>query len=247
MKKTAIVTGGSSGIGRACVYKFLEAGYSVCNLDLAPYKPDYFIDKGEYHFISTDVSQSDSVLAAFEQIDTVFNSLDILVNSAGIQHYGTVTDTLEEEWDRVMDINLKGSFLTSKYALQRMNQGVIVQIASVQSLHSQSNVAAYTTSKSGLLGLTRSIAIDFAPKIRCVAVCPGSVDTEMLRHSAALSGNEESFFNELEQMHLSMRIAQPEEIASLVEYLTKDEASFITGQAIRIDGGLGVALSGSVD
>jgi len=243
MQKTVIVSGGSSGIGQACVHNFLESGFLVFNLDINPYE----LDKAEYHFISTDVSQSESVRSAFEKIDSIASSVDILVNCAGVQHYGTVTTTEEEEWDRVMGINLKGAYLTSKFAIERMKKGVVIQMASVQSLHSQKNVAPYTTSKSGLLGLTRSIAVDFAPHIRSVAVCPGSVDTGMLRESARLSGNEESFFGALDQMHLSNRIAKPEEIASLVEYLTKDEASFITGQAIRIDGGLGVALAGSVD
>jgi NAD(P)-dependent dehydrogenase (short-subunit alcohol dehydrogenase family) len=110
--------------------------------------------------------------------------VDVLVNNAGINRYATVTETTEAEWDLVMNVNLKSAFLAAKYAIpsmQKKGSGVVVNISSVQAFVSQSQVAAYTTSKTAMLGLTRSIAVDYGPAIRCVAVCPGSINTPMLR------------------------------------------------------------------
>jgi NAD(P)-dependent dehydrogenase (short-subunit alcohol dehydrogenase family) len=200
-------------------------------------------------FIRCDVSRNDEVQRAFERARVVFEPPDILVNNAGIQHYGTVTSTPEEEWDRVMAVNLKSAYLCAKYALpgiQEKGAGLVINMASVQSFHSQPNVAPYTTSKAALLGLTRSIAVDFAPEIRCVAVCPGTVDTPMVQWTAEQTGDAEALYEEVAQMHLLKRIGKPDEVAGLIAYLCSEEASFFTGQAIRIDGGLGVALGGSV-
>jgi NAD(P)-dependent dehydrogenase (short-subunit alcohol dehydrogenase family) len=110
---------------------------------------------------------------------------------------------------------------------------------------SQPKVAAYTTAKTAILGLTRSIAVDYSPFIRCVAVCPGTIDTPMLRDSFALSPNPHEVLQECIDMHLAKRIGTPDEVAGLVMYLSDDKASFITGQAIRIDGGLGITIPGS--
>jgi NAD(P)-dependent dehydrogenase (short-subunit alcohol dehydrogenase family) len=118
-------------------------------------------------------------------------------------------------------------------------------MASVQSFLSQERVAAYTTSKSALLGLTRSIAVDYAPKIRCVAVCPGTVDTPMLRDAIQLSPDPDAILKECYDMHPMQRIGTPEEVAELVMFLCSDKAGFITGQPIRIDGGLGLSIGGS--
>jgi len=148
----------------------------------------------------------------------------------------------------VMNVNLKSLFLCSKYALPFMMQqskGVIINIASVQAFVSQQKVAPYTTAKTAILGLTRSIAVDYAPHIRCVAVCPGTIDTPMLRDSIALSPDPDEVMQECIDMHLTKRIGTPEEVAGLVLYLCDDKAAFITGQAIRIDGGLGITIQGS--
>lgn len=123
--------------------------------------------------------------------------------------------------------------------------GVIVNIASVQSFVSQGNVAAYTTAKTAILGLTRSIAVDYSPKIRCVAVCPGTIDTPMLREAIALSPDPEEVLQESIDMHLTKRIGTPDEVAGLIAFLCSEQAGFITGQAIRIDGGIGITIPGS--
>jgi NAD(P)-dependent dehydrogenase (short-subunit alcohol dehydrogenase family) len=147
-----------------------------------------------------------------------------------------------------MNVNVKGLFLAAKHAIpwmQRKGRGVVVNVASVQAFVSQKNVAAYTTAKSAILGLTRSIAVDYSPDIRSVAVCPGTIDTPMLRESFALSPDPEEVMRECAEMHPAGRIGTPEEVAALILFLAGDKASFITGQAFRIDGGLGITIGGS--
>lgn len=244
--KTVVITGGAKGIGAATAKIFFDAGANVVILDVAPDTSGIQDDK--WFFIHCDVSAETQVQSAFQQVSQRFQSVDFLVNNAGIQRYGTVTETTVEEWDLVMNVNLKSFFLCSKYALplmQEKNAGVIINVASVQAFLSQQNVAAYTTAKSAILGLTRSIAVDYAPGIRCVAVCPGTIDTPMLRDSIALSPDPDEVMQECIDMHLTKRIGTPDEVANLIFYLCDDKAAFITGQAIRIDGGLGITIQGS--
>jgi NAD(P)-dependent dehydrogenase (short-subunit alcohol dehydrogenase family) len=244
--KTVVVTGAVKGIGAACARLFYANGANVVLLDIT--KGDAGISEGRWLFIHCNVSIESEVQAAFEQIHQQFKQVDILVNNAGIQRYGTVTDTSVEEWDEVMNVNLKSLFLCAKSAIPFMLQqkkGVIINMASVQAFVSQPKVAAYTTAKTAILGLTRSIAVDYSPFIRCVAVCPGTIDTPMLRDSFALSPDPNAVLQECIDMHLSRRIGTPGEVAELVMYLCDDKASFITGQAIRIDGGLGITIQGS--
>lgn len=241
-----IVTGGAKGIGAACVRLFSNAGYNVAIFDIDA-------DAGEFGgegflYQRCDVSDEGQVKISVEAVKDVFGGVDVLVNNASIQTYGTVTETVLEEWDRVMNVNLKSAFLCSRYALPHMvekGSGVVINIASVQAFLSQQKVAAYTTAKSAILGLTRSIAVDYAPGIRCVAVCPGTIDTPMLRNAIALSPDPEEVMRECEHMHLTKRIGTPEEVAELVFFLASPQAAFITGQAIRIDGGLGITIAGS--
>lgn len=249
--KHVVVTGGAKGIGGAAVARFLEEGACVTVLDLDEKRARACLVNFEDRslFIRCDVSKADQVEEAFSQIDVRFGAVDVLVNNAGIQRYSTVTDTTEEEWDLVMNVNLKSAFLCSKYAIplmQKRGKGIVINVASVQSFITQRKVAPYTTSKTAMLGLTRSIAVDYAPDIRAVAVCPGTVDTPMLRWSANQSPDPEEVYREVREMHLTQRIAKPVEIADLILYLSSDKAAFITGQAIRIDGGLGLVVAGSV-
>jgi NAD(P)-dependent dehydrogenase (short-subunit alcohol dehydrogenase family) len=139
-----------------------------------------------------------------------------------------------------MNVNLKSYFLCAKYFLPYMlenEKGVVINLASVQSFASQPKVAAYTTAKSAILGLTRSIAIDYAPKIRCVAVCPGTIDTPMLQDAIKLSPDPDQVMQECIDMHPVGRIGTPKEVADLILFLCEEKAGFITGQTIRIDGG----------
>ena len=244
-----VVTGGAKGIGGACVKAFTEGGAKVCILDIDKAGQEFADTLGDdTFFIHCDVSKEDEVKTAFKKIEKKLGAVEVLVNNAGIQRYSTVTETSEEEWDLVMNVNLKSAFLCSKYAIPMMvnnKKGCVINVASVQSFISQKNVAPYTTSKTALLGLTRSIAVDYAPNIRSVAVCPGTVDTPMLRNSIQESPNPDEVLEECNEMHLVKRICSSEEVGELITYLASDKAGFITGQAIRIDGGLGITIGGS--
>lgn len=244
--KTAVVTGAAKGIGAACATAFKNEGYNVVLLDIA--FPADIKNTDTLLHLTCDVSNEEQVVAAMGTVNRQFGSLDVLINNAGIQRYGTVTETSLAEWDEVMNVNLKSLFLCSKYAIPVMQQqghGVIINVSSVQAFLSQANVAAYTTAKSAILGLTRSIAVDYAPAIRCVAVCPGTVDTPMLRDAIALSPDPDEVMQECVDMHLLKRIGSPQEVADLVLFLCSEKAAFITGQAIRVDGGLGITIQGS--
>lgn len=248
-KQVAVVTGSAKGIGQSVAEAFFREGASVALLDIdssGSAIAESFGDRGL--FVECDVSSAMAVEAAFAAIIKKFDGVDLLVNNAGIQPYGSITETTVEEWNRVLGINLTSAFLCARQAIPSMlerGKGVVINIASVQSFVSQGRVAAYTTSKSAMLGLTRSIAVDYAPTVRCVAVCPGTVDTPLLQWGIQQSPNPEEVLHECNQMHLTGRVAQPEEIAELVLYLCSDKAAFITGQPIRIDGGLGVTIAGS--
>ena len=247
--KVVVVTGGAKGIGGSCSRVFNELGANVCILDIDEKGKEFLTELGgDSLFTQCDVSKEDQVKNAFTHIVEEMGDIDILVNNAGIQTYGTVTETTEEEWDRVINVNLKSVFLCSKFALPSMikkTNGCIVNVSSVQAFITQKNVAGYTTSKTAILGLTRSIAVDYAPNIRCVAVCPGTTDTPMLRDSFALSPNPDEVYQECVDMHLTKRIGTSDEVAEFIAYLASDKAGFITGQAFRIDGGLGITIGGS--
>lgn len=245
----AVVTGAAKGIGAATAAAFYREGAKVALLDVDESARSLAASFGPRGlFVNCDVSSGRQIADAFEIITSRLGDTRYLVNNAGIQHYGTVVDTPEAEWDRVMGVNLKSAFLCAKHAIPQMLKlggGVVVNLASVQAFVSQNKVAPYTTSKTALLGLTRSIAVDYAPQVRCVAVCPGTVDTPMLRDAIKQSPNPDEVLQECHDMHPVKRIATAEEVAELILYLCSDKAAFITGQPIRIDGGLGLSIGGS--
>jgi NAD(P)-dependent dehydrogenase (short-subunit alcohol dehydrogenase family) len=178
-----------------------------------------------------------------------YNGVDVLVNSAGVQRYGTVVETEEDTWDEVLAINLKAMYLSAKFAIPEMLKrggGAIVNVSSVQAMASQTNVAAYTASKGGVNALTRAMALDHAEEnIRVNAVCPASVDTPMLRWAADLFKGERTAAEVVEEwgkMHPIGRVATPEEVAEVIAFLASDRASFVTGAEYKVDGGMLAAL-----
>ena len=250
--KVAVITGGAKGIGFSTAEIFIREGARVVIVD-----NDHQAGKNASQrlgesclFVEADVSRADTIREAVENIIKHLNRIDFLVNNAAIIKYATAETCLEEEWDQVMNVNLKATFLCAKYTIPVMKKnggGVIINVASAQSFISSANMVHYTTAKSALLGLTRSIAIDFAPSIRAIAVCPGTIDTPMARNAWATSLHPEAVHQESIDMHILKRIGKPEEVGELIVFLCSDKATFITGQAMRIDGGLGINVPGSVN
>lgn len=247
--KHIVVTGGVNGIGLGAVEVFVREGAKVSILDIDQAGTKLEEESGgKITFLKCNVADAKSVEESIASAIRKFGEVDVLVNNAGINRYATVTETTEEEWDLVMNINLKSAFLAAKYAIPSMRKkgsGVVINISSVQAFVSQSQVAAYTTSKTAMLGLTRSIAVDYGPAIRCVAVCPGSVNTPMLQKAINESPNPEEVLRECEDMHLVKKVGDPKEVGEFIAFLASSKASFMTGQAYRIDGGLGVSIGGS--
>lgn len=244
--KHIVITGGAKGIGKACVDLMHQEGGRISVLDIDQNIQQEYSER--VAFYKTDVANAAQVQAAIEKSIVEFGDIDVLVNNAGMVKYATVTEATEEEWDLILNVNLKGAFLCAKYCIPSMlkkSKGVVINVSSVQAFISQQKVAAYTTSKSALLGLTRSIAVDYAPYIRCVAVCPGTVDTPMLQEALKQSPDPDEIYQECIDMHLVKKLATPLDVAELIAFLASDKASFITGQAYRIDGGLGISVGGS--
>ena len=251
--KVAIVTGGGSGIGKACSQEFIEknAAVAVVDRDAKAGKEtaaELKKNGGKAEFFEVDVSSAAGVEKLIPEIAAAFGGIDILVNNAGIQRYGTVTTTSEEEWDEVMNINLKGAFLMSKYAIPQMiarGGGSIVITGSVQSVAAQRNSVHYVVSKHGLLGLTRCIALDYGKQnIRANCVLPGAIDTPMLRWAANLDSHPERVLEACDSMHMRGRMGQPEEVAHVIVFLASDQASFMTASAVMVEGGLLVPVGG---
>jgi len=251
--RVAIITGGAMGIGKACVEKFLHAGAAVMIVDnnesAGKKTTDEFAGYSRIGFFPADISRADEDRHVVEATTAQFGGVDILVNNAGIQTFGGPLDTTEETWDRTMNINLKGHWLMSKYTIPEMlkrGRGAIVNVSSVQGLASQRNVVAYATSKHAMIGLTRSMAVDLATSgIRVNCVCPGTVDTPMIRSIVNLDKDPAHLMQILNKMHPIGRMGNPCEIAEVVAFLASDRASFMTGSIVTVDGGLLVPIAGS--
>jgi NAD(P)-dependent dehydrogenase (short-subunit alcohol dehydrogenase family) len=242
--KVAVITGGASGIGEAAAAEFASRGARVAILD------QRLVDSSshkDYLSVGCDVSSSIAVEAAAAQVSRELGHVSFLVNSAGIQRYGTGTTTSEETWDLVMAVNLKAMFLTFRAfcPLMKPAGGAVVNVSSVQALGALPNSVAYVTSKHAVGGLTRALAIDHAvDNIRVNCVCPGSVDTPMLQASIRNSGGLESLLRDIGQLHALGRIARPEEVAKVIAFLCSDDASFVTGGIYVVDGGMTALVAG---
>ena len=252
--KVIIVTGGAKGIGEGCVQKFLDSNATVASFDLddsslARQNSKYADLASRFSSHVVDVSNEAQVEDAVTKVLATYGRIEGLINCAGIQTYGSVTDTTEEIWDRTFNVNVKSMFLTAKYVAPAMiaqKVGSIVNISSVQSLMSQKTVVAYAASKGAINALTRASAIDLAVSgVRVNAILPGSVDTPMLRTSADMHRGEKSIEEVLSDWgagHPLGRIAKSSEIGDLAVFLVSNESAFITGQSIVIDGGLSIQV-----
>jgi NAD(P)-dependent dehydrogenase (short-subunit alcohol dehydrogenase family) len=232
--KVALVTGAASGIGAACARRFSDEGARVGGIDLAiPASHPCAA------FASADVRDAATVDAAVGAIVADLGPIDILVNAAGVSSFGTADTIDEAEWNRVLDINLKGTWLVAKAVLAGMvarGGGSIVNLASVEGIEGGQAQTAYNASKGGVVLLTRSMAVDYGPdQVRVNCLCPGMIETPMTAplHDGGLRPVLEWF----ESQHLLGRTGKPEEVAAAALFLASDDASFVTGHALAVDGG----------
>lgn len=244
-EKTAIVTGGARGIGRAIVEKLAGLKANVVIADVLEEDGTALARTLEQAgqsaaFLRTDVTSAESVAALMEQTVGRFGGIDILVNNAGISgQKARLEDITPENWDRVMSINLRSQYLTSKFALPYLKkvQGSIINISSGSALTVWPKLAPYVVSKYAVIGLTRSLAFDYAPeKVRVNAICPGSIETAMLQNYANSTPDPQAVMDYYTGLQ-PLGLGKPEDIANGVAWLASDEARFVTGIALPIDGG----------
>ena len=233
--KTALVTGGRQGIGRGIADRFAAEGASVA-LTGRGERPDDLPS----HFAWTACDVSDA--AAVEALAAGFDGLDILVNNAGVQIEKTVTDTTDEDWDLLMGANAKGVFLMCRALIPRMAPGgSIINIGSISGQTADPGLALYNASKAFVHGLTRSIAVDHGPDVRCNAICPGWIMTGMADAAFAIASDPGIAKTDALARHPAGRFGQPSDIAAMAAWLASDQSGFTTGQCFVVDGGLTAA------
>ena len=244
--KAALITGAGSGIGRASALLFAREGAKVAVVDIVQECGQETVNMikeggGEAIFVKADVTEAVDAERMIKTIVEKYGRIDILFNNAGINPSGTVVDTPEEVWGKVINVNLKGAFLGSKYAIPEMAKGgggVIINTASVAGLVGTANEIAYVASKGGIVAMTRGMAIDHVNQnIRVNCICPSGTETSLINKWLDTVKEPEKVRQELANMSLFKRLARPEEIAQAALFLASNESSFVTGSALVVDGG----------
>ena len=247
--KVAVVTGGGSGIGRAISMLFGAQGARVAVLDVDGVAAKATADAiaaagGAAEATACDVSDAGSVTAAFSSVIGRAGRLDILINNAGVAHVGNIEHTPEPDFDRLYRVNIKGVYLCSQAAVPvmvRQGGGVILNMASIVSFIGVADRFAYSMTKGAVLTMTKSVAIDYVKqKVRCNCICPARIHTPFVDGFVKKNypGREDAVLQELADYQPMGRMGTPEEVAYLALYLCSDEASFVTGQAYPLDGGV---------
>ena len=245
--KVAVVTGGASGIGRATVEGFLAEGAKVAIVDISEDSGAKTVSelKGQGHdpmLVVGDVTSSKDVKRIVSEVLGRFGRIDILFSNAGILVEGTVEEVPEEQWDRIMAVNVKGVFLMAKEVIPvmlRQGGGVVVNNASCSGLVGDRGAIAYNTSKGAVVIMTKCLALDYALKnVRVNCICPGEIETPMFLQEVSTRGTDvEEYRKEIAAYHPIGRLGRPKEVANTVLFLASDDASFITGAAVSVDGG----------
>jgi NAD(P)-dependent dehydrogenase (short-subunit alcohol dehydrogenase family) len=239
--RAAVVTGVGSGLGKAIAGELAAEGAAVLGCDVDDRSGEQTM-AGIGRFRHADVSREADVAALVDESVAVFGRLDLMVNNAAIQLEQELVETTEDELDRVLAVNLKGPFFGCKHAVRVMRPaggGVIVNVASILALVGDGILAAYCAAKGGVLGITRATAVQYgAEGIRCNAICPGDIDTPLVQAYFNTSADPEALRRQVAGEYPLGRIAQPREIARAVVFLASDDSSFMTGEAMVVDGGL---------
>jgi NAD(P)-dependent dehydrogenase (short-subunit alcohol dehydrogenase family) len=239
--KVALVTGGRGGIGRAICERFAREGAQVVAADLSA-AGSFAGDATGDGFARLDVTSEAEVRALMESIAQGFGRLDVLVNAAGMEIEKTIAETSLADWNRIFAVNVTGTFLVSKHALPLLRKsagGSIINLGSYDGFIADPGLAAYCATKGAVHALTRAMACDHGPEgIRVNAICPGYVDTPMLRSFFRDHGDAQSLAEQIRAVHPTRRCGTPEDIANLANWLASDEARYASGQLWVIDGGL---------
>jgi NAD(P)-dependent dehydrogenase (short-subunit alcohol dehydrogenase family) len=248
--QSAIVTGGAKGIGWGIAKIFVQEGARVVVVDWDDVNGAKTADElckagGECIFVKCDVSNEDQVNAMIQKALQAYGQIDVLVNNAGVGVYKSFMDATNLDWDRALGVNLKGQVFCSRGVVPHMQargKGAIVNISSVHAFQTVNGVAPYATSKGGVYALTHAMAIDLAPTIRVNAIAPGWVYTPLIQSIFDSYADPAAQRAEVERRALMKRIGRPEEIGYAAAFLASDEASFITGTQLFVDGGLTAQL-----
>jgi NAD(P)-dependent dehydrogenase (short-subunit alcohol dehydrogenase family) len=245
--KVALITGGSSGIGMAIAERFLKEGAKIVITGRSKERCDNAqkqlkaIVSDAVISVTGDVSKWGDVQKMVARTIKQFGRIDILINNAGIYLEKRIEETTEDEWDQVININLKGVFLCSKAVyphFKTQGSGTIVNMSSDSGISGNPSEAAYCASKGGVTNLTRAMALDYAKEnIRVNAICPAVINTPMLQKEVDMQEDKEAYLKEMDELHPIGRVGRPEEVAFAVLMVASDEASFITGANIPVDGG----------
>jgi NAD(P)-dependent dehydrogenase (short-subunit alcohol dehydrogenase family) len=245
--KAGIVTGAGAGLGRAVLLAATREGARIVALEIDPEAGESAVEEaraagGNAVFHQGDVREVNDWAAAIRRCVDEFGAFDVLDNNAGVAIERRLHETTLEDWDTVNAVNLRGTFLGCKHGVIAMRErggGSIVNTGSIVSLTGDPILPAYATTKTGIVGLTRVIAVDYAEDgIRCNCICPGDMDTPMLQRSVARAADPAARRREMEAAYPLKRIADPAEIANAVVFLLSDESSFVTGSLLVADGGL---------
>jgi len=245
--KVAIITGGTSGIGLITAITLLQAGASVALIGRQEEKGLVVLEKLEIYgskvcFFQGDISKTQDCQKVIDQVAAKFGRLDIVINSAGIYMEKEISEVEEDEFDQIMDINIKGTYFICKYALPYLRQtggGAIVNISSDAGINGNCLCTAYCAAKGAVTTFTKALALEtihYGIRVNCV--CPGDVDTPMLQQQLNGIDNPKEYLRDMASLYPIGRIAQPQEIANVICFLVSDEAAFVNGAVWTVDGGL---------